>query len=58
MLVQAYFTVTPSYSPCFIASDNEQHDCSLRNFHLCLHLLTICEAELTAVFTAAARQCI
>ncbi len=50
----ACFSVTPSYHLCFIASDNEQLDSPLRNFHLCVYLLNICEAKLTAVFTVAA----
>lgn len=56
MLMQVYLSVTSSSHPCFIASDKEQHDSPLRNFHLCVYLLNICEAELTAVFTAAACQ--
>lgn len=42
------------FSPCFIAPDKEQHDSPLRNFHLCVYLLNICEAKLTAIFTTAA----
>lgn len=56
--MQVYFSDNPSYHLRFIASDNKQLEFLAWDFHLDKYLLNICEAELTAVFTVAACQCI